>query len=206
MESTTRTRICFVDTETTGLNPSIHFPWEVAIIETLADSVEKVLYVTCRRTILIPVPRRFHGRINTEALEINGLRKRHPEVLDFAKCKVDNVVPRVREIHTTLTGKHMAGNVISFDANMLNAAFAYAGLDESPWHYHLVDTETLAAGKLGVQPPYKSTDLSAALGVKLPEVAHTAMGDAEWAMETWVKAMGYGLQESMFPEVSTWAA
>ena len=59
------------------------------------------------------------------------------------------------------------------------------------WHYHLVDVEALAAGKLGIAPPWKSDELSAALGVTITEDdRHTALGDAKWAMRIYDAVMG----------------
>jgi hypothetical protein len=67
------------------------------------------------------------------------------------------------------------------------------------WHYHLVDVEALAVGYLHgrhsdvilpdegyarISPPWKSDDLSRAVGVEpaTDDERHTALGDARWAM------------------------
>jgi hypothetical protein len=46
-----------------------------------------------------------------------------------------------------------------------------------------VDVEALAAGRLGIEPPWDSHDLSRRMGVPEPAPGeqHTAIGDARWA-------------------------
>lgn len=64
---------------------------------------------------------------------------------------------------------------------------------EGLWHYHLIDVEVLAAGKLGVAPPYKSDELAAQFGIVANEDAkHTAAGDVDWTMRLY--AAIYGLE------------
>lgn len=47
----------------------------------------------------------------------------------------------------------------------------------------LLDVEVLAAGKLGIPPPYNSSDLTSMLGVTVSEdTKHTAAGDVHWAL------------------------
>jgi hypothetical protein len=59
------------------------------------------------------------------------------------------------------------------------------------WHYHLVDVEALAAGSLGIEPPWKSDDLAAALDITVAgEDRHTALGDARWARAIYDAVMG----------------
>ena len=83
------------------------------------------------------------------------------------------------------------------------------------WHYHLIDTEALAVGYLhGINShghssvtcaenciddnmlpglPWKSDDLSAALGITVSEEdRHTALGDAKWARAIYDAVTGHG--------------
>jgi hypothetical protein len=65
----------------------------------------------------------------------------------------------------------------------------WPGYGEGLWHYHIIDVEILAAGKLGAIPPYSSSELTAALGVVVDEATkHTALGDVEWAMALYAAA------------------
>ena len=104
------TPLVFLDTETTGLRPDIHTPWEVA-------------WVTA--------------------------------------------------VHAMLCSNWLG----------------WPGYGEGLWHYHIIDVEILAAGKLGAIPPYSSSELTAALGVVVDEATkHTALGDVEWAMALYAAA------------------
>jgi hypothetical protein len=65
-----------------------------------------------------------------------------------------------------------------------------------PWHYHLIDVENLVAGYLAargelIPPPWKSDQLSAAVGVDPNDFGrHTAMGDVLWTRAQWDAVMG----------------
>lgn len=67
------------------------------------------------------------------------------------------------------------------------------------WHYHLIDIGVLAMGALAAKgevfrPPYKSDELTEALGVELAtdEERHTAMGDTRWVRHVYDAVMGAG--------------
>ena len=107
------------------------------------------------------------------------------------------------EVETVTRGAHLVGAVVSFDADVLSQRMRANGICPS-WHYHVVDVEALAAGWLHrhaavlenreatieeatalrrlASPPWKSDDLSAALGITVSEEdRHTALGDAKFA-------------------------
>ena len=157
--------VCFVDTETLGLDPDINPIWEVGLITP--DGGEHVwqLKVTPRDLNLAhPI-----------ALEIGKFNDRYDP--DSA-CDPTEFCAIFRSL---TKGLHLAGAVVSFDEERLRRMFWKHGLGPG-WHYHLVDVENLAAGKLGAAPPYKSDDLSARIGVDRSLFAeHTALGDARWA-------------------------
>lgn len=110
-----------------------------------------------------------------------------------------------------LDGRHMVGAVPSFDAKFLERFLRRHGHCPT-WHYHLVDVEALAAGWLAgakpdwlaadvkesqeyaadtARPPWKSDDLTRAVGVEITEDdRHTALGDARWAMATYKAVLG----------------
>jgi hypothetical protein len=116
-------------------------------------------------------------------------------------------------------GLHLAGAVVSFDAERLWKLLRANG--ECPmWHYHLIEVEALAAGWVAAQcigqandgksrgtipvsvdgkiidningrPPWKSDSLSRAVGVEPDDFdRHTALGDARWAKAIYEAVMG----------------
>ncbi len=150
-----------MDTETTGLDPDRHEIWEVGLIA--ADGKEHEWW--------LPVD---VSQADAYALTLSGYytrgQGRTSKLSDFAT-----------EFRRLTMGCHLAGAVISFDEERLRKLLRANG--ECPmWHYHLVDVEALAAGKLGVGPPWDSEQLSEMVGVDPSEfVRHSAIGDARWA-------------------------
>jgi hypothetical protein len=90
---------------------------------------------------------------------------------------------------------HLIGATPSFDAVRL-ARLLGVDVSQTPWHYHLIDVEVLAIGYLAakgtvIRPPYKSDDVSAALGIDVTRVGrHTAMGDVRWALSIYDAVLG----------------
>lgn len=154
--------VAFVDTETTGLDPDRHEIWEVGLIVD-GNEFEWQLPVDL-------------GRAEPIALKINGFHERRwnpatqTDLTNFAR------------IFALLTrGYHLAGAVVSFDEERLRKLLRANGACPE-WHYHLVDVETFAAGKLGLAPPWDSEELSAKVGIEPTRFdRHTALGDARWA-------------------------
>lgn len=154
--------IAFVDTETTGLDPELHQIWEVGLV--LDDN---------EWTWQLPVDL---GRAEGIALRIGRWHERH-QPLDLL-TPLDEFASAFARL---TRGRHLAGAVISFDEERLRKLLRANGACPE-WHYHLVDVEALAAGKLGVAPPWNSEDLSLAVGVDPAQFdRHTALGDAHWA-------------------------
>lgn len=88
----------------------------------------------------------------------------------------------------------LVGNVVSFDEERLAALFwstgkPYTDLNWLPWHYHIVDVEAFAAGRLGMQPPWKGSKVSEALRVPVPEGQHDALVDARWARDMYDRVL-----------------
>ena len=193
-------RIAFLDTETTGLDPDRHEVWEVGLILRGEDGDREFLWQ-------LPVDL---GQADAMALNIGRWYERRwpwpayyshrPVVLDKATADENEqretaamlgegpyVVPRHlmadwAALFAELTnGAHLVGAVISFDEERLRRLLRKHGACPT-WHYHLVDVEALAAGKTGAEPPWNSNDLSCAVGVDPDDFdRHTALGDARWA-------------------------
>ena len=183
--------VCFVDTETTGLDPDRHEIWEVGLITPDGGEWDWQLDVDLSRADPIALNiGRFHERRFQSALpyrneiEVSGGNRRSHE--QFAE-----------EFVALTRGLHLAGAVVSFDAERLWRLLRAHG--QCPmWHYHLIDVEALTVGYLArkvhenaeagfddsLRPtlPWKSEDLSRAVGVDPDRFdRHTALGDARWA-------------------------
>lgn len=187
------TNLGFVDIETTSLerpfttNPN-DIIWEVGLVvradiehyDGPDNDVEYRWY--------LPVN---YALGNPESLAIGRFDERYP-----AKTGKGYITPPAVFVHEFTkaimdglqdgdTKPFLVGNVVSFDEERLAALFVNNGisLEWLPWHYHLVDVEALAAGRLGLQPPWKGSTVSEALGVPVPEGQHDALVDALWARD-----------------------
>lgn len=178
------TPLVFLDTETTGLRPDIHTPWEVAWATAVHDGGE--LRVSQRRTFMVELGPRDVKRADLEALKIGRFTERYGLSHLSRFTIVNHLQEDLSNLSRSCGGKipHLVGAVPSFDHAMLCSNWlGWPGYGEGLWHYHIIDVEILAAGKLGVIPPYSSSELTAALGVVVDEATkHTALGDVEWAM------------------------
>ena len=192
--------LCFIDTETTGLDPDRHDIWEVALITP--DGREHVWQFPVDEMAADPfalqIGRYWDRRWPDDIGEVSRLdaiyeahspksRRRNFPSQGRAITPGKDWCARFREL---TAGLHLTGAVVSFDEERLRRLLHGHGVLHR-WHYHLVDVEALAAGKLGLEPPWKSDDLSAALGVTVSdEDRHTALGDARWAKAIYGAVMG----------------
>jgi DNA polymerase III epsilon subunit-like protein len=195
--------VLFLDCETTGLRPQLgHVPYEIALIDE-ADA-ELTLWVD-------PSPDDL-ARADPDALRISRFYQRRPSPNRW----LPKGVPGALEAPTSLrelasleqpvccssvgaafavarltAGAHLVAAAPAFDAGMLAELLGRHKLTPA-WHYHLVDVEALAAGKLGRAPPWDSHALTADLGV--PETngdqRHTALGDARWVRDVYRAIIG----------------
>ena len=212
--------ICFIDTETTGLDPDRHAIWEVALITP--DGGEHVWQFPVDEMSADPfalnIGRYWDRRWDTdndvpvlnaiyEAHNAKSRRKNFPD--DGRAVRPDSTW--ARRFRDLTAGCHLAGAVVSFDEERLRRLLHSLGVLHR-WHYHIIDVEALAVGYLaargidGIQGdpegttarmfdprdlPWKSDDLSAALGIKVSdEDRHTALGDAKFARAIYDAVMG----------------
>ena len=203
--------LAFVDTETTSLRHDRR-AWEVGMIVRepgeLTDTEHRWFVDSCDLDL---------GNADLFSLNIGRYHGRHPDVLfeanpaayarDVAQCRSEREVMHLVEAATR--GAHLVGAVVSFDADVLGQRMRAHGICPS-WHHHLIDVEALAVGYLAglpgygvagssrpvnafelIRPPWKSDDLSAALGVTVSEEdRHTALGDARFALRIYDAVMG----------------
>ena len=201
------TKIAFIDTETTSLRPDRR-AWEIAVItrEPGKPDREMAWFIAAEDLDL--------GNADLMSLKIGRFHERHPE---YRNGGPETVALRERDVLLTVEeatrGAHLVGAVPNFDAEVLGNRMRAHGICPS-WHYHLVDIRALATGWLHrhaawlenrestieeatalreiARPPWKSDDLTRALGVKpaTEEERHTALGDARWAMRAYDAVIG----------------
>ena len=202
--------VAFVDTETTGLDPERNPIWEIAVI--IPDGPDQGEHVWQQQLPLNSPSTNGSDRMfiidRAGSLPIIADGERAPRysaninrwVLDNTRfaddydhdtaLRPDNSIERFARL---VSGRHLVGAVPSFDEERLRRLYR-KHVDPTatrfPWHYHLIDVEALMVGYLLGDPegdwrlplPWKSDDLSTALGVTPPDKdRHTALGDARWA-------------------------
>jgi hypothetical protein len=187
-------RIVALDTETTGLDPDTERVFEVAAIDLDTD-------------------REYVWRFQPPPLVVEAM---HPKAAEVNRFHERTAAPDWRwddagglvDLAHLVTGAHLLGAVPDFDARHLTAMYRRLDLPVPRWHYHLVDVEAVAVGwlhglawdaststqgRLDIDLPWRSDDLSRACGVEPPsdEERHTALGDARWVAR-WYRALTGG--------------
>lgn len=199
--------IVFCDTETDGVHP-LRKPWEFGAIRREPDGSER------EQQFFIDIDLEWADPFG---LRVGGFYERHPlgmwlaggwlgmdpdeppepgdPMLQFDYLLKPEAAGKIARI---THGAHVVGAVPNFDTGCLDPFLRDRGLIPS-WHYHLVDVENLAVGYLAgqgkpIHPPWKSDDLTEALGLDpVPEAErHTALGDARFAMRIYDHVMGGG--------------
>lgn len=198
--------LLFMDAETTGLDPVIHVPWEVAAV--LAEHTDDGrLVVLGEEAAFIRLTDAELSMADPVALSI-GRFERLP--LDSDDLSTPGEVARA--IDDLCVGRpHLVGAVPSFDDRRVGDLMRRCGITPR-WHYHLIDIEALAVGFLAgvgsahlctedddanLPPgPWKSDDLSLALGVDPAQFdRHTAMGDVRWCMAQYAAVFGLTIED-----------
>lgn len=178
------TPLIFLDTETTGLQIDKHTIWEIAWAVAHHDRERGLLLVQRRFHTTVQLSRHDLREADPDALKVGHFEERYQA--EHAMTPVAAMKELVDDCARICVGTeqslpHFVGAVPGFDHNMLcDNWLGWPGFGEGNWHYHLIDVETLAAGKLGVNPPYTHSELADMLGVEInPRTRHTAMGDVD---------------------------
>lgn len=170
----------WIDTETTGLNPTTHEIIEIAIVvESVTPDGTGVVTSSWATKI---APERIEAA-DPKALQVNGYT---PEawagVPTFAE-----VAPKIAEL--LASGSIVCGHNVGFDIGFIEAAFARIGSGvRIP--YHRLDTVTLAYAAwndTGTGPGLSLDKIRKHLGTSL-QGAHSALKDAEDARAVYYAA------------------
>lgn len=175
-------RLVFLDTETTGLDPLCESIFEIAVIA--GDGTEHVW----RPRVLAHHVTDMHPI----AAEVNRYHER-TAAPDW-RWQVPRTV--ALDLWPHLAGAHIVGAVPDFDTRHLTVFYDRLGIAPPDWHYHLIDVEVAAYGWLlyrdpdaawGLDVPWDSDELAEACGVEPPteDERHTALGDARWVKRWW---------------------
>jgi hypothetical protein len=147
-------QLCFIDTETTGLDPRIHQPWEVCTwLESEPAPQTRRLVHTLQHA-------------DQQALAIGGYWKRS------ATTRIEHDVDAFAR---RLVGVTLVGSNPSFDAAMLTRVVGTA-----VWHHRFIDVSNVAMIVLDEARPLGLAAAAAecrARGYDVPEPDHTAEGD-----------------------------
>jgi DNA polymerase III epsilon subunit-like protein len=208
------TRLIFCDTETTGLYPeAAHEVWDIGLIVREPWTVKHPAGPDT--TEMADREYQWFVKPNLSCADPNALRiGRFYERTAGIEWDHPGVV--AEQVARLFDGAHIIGAVPDFDIRHLSM-FLRANGQCSAHHYHLIDTETLAVGYFAahaavlerrepgelpgperaaelralITPPWKSDDLSAALGVTVSEEErHTSLGDARQCRDVYDAVMG----------------
>jgi hypothetical protein len=166
--------VIFIDIESTALDRNTRQAWEIAYIVRTpgCGDVEESFFVEVNLANADPASLRF-GRFFERSPQRNG--DMVGQILDPGAAAF--------LVEEATRGAVLVGAVPSFDEETLDRLLRDHGLCPT-WNYHLGDVEALAAGRLGVRPPWKLDQFLTAFGIVVPEGdRHTALGDARAARD-----------------------
>lgn len=149
------TRLCFVDTETTGLDPRIHQPYEVCMWR---DDWEHPNTFRLPHTLEYADP---------QALQIGRYFEREQD----RKVGYDAAVV----VRRHLRGVTLVGSNPGFDAAMLTRVIGTA-----VWHHRMIDVANVAMVVFDTYRPLGLADAASecrARGYEIPRPDHSAEGD-----------------------------
>lgn len=188
-------KIAFCDTETTGLDPFLHDPWEIAVILRDGDKPDTEHVYRIQPDLTNAEP---------EALKINHYHER----TSAEGWRWDDSETAAHRLYALLDGAVLVGSNPAFDADMIGKLFGRHYDQPRPWHYRMRDAADMAAGylygraseltRLGCDASYyervdkylaegwKSRELSRAVQVEPPgDDAHQALADARWMRDVY---------------------
>lgn len=145
-----------VDVEGTGIGAETHSIVSVGAIDF--EHPERQLYEECRI---------WEGaHVNDEAMLVNGFTKE--QVTDPAKQTEADLVHKFAAFAEPMADRTLAGQNVSYDRDILQAAAARAGHTNWPFAHRTIDTHTLAwmhMVKRGLTPPVDAEKKRSALNL-----------------------------------------
>lgn len=204
-------RLVFLDTETTGLDPRRHKLWHIGmvVVDPNGDEAEHEwmwwpdLSTADPKALTV---NRFYDRAGDRLVspwsDLYDGRVRY-DGDDHDEPAYEQAARVAHNIAHTLDGATIVGACPWFDVSFLVPWLAEHG-HVFTGHYHLIDVEALAVGKIAQlhprdvpealavrKPPWKHTDLCRAIGVNPDDFdRHTALGDARMAKAVYEAVMG----------------
>ena len=193
-------KLVFLDCETTSLRHD-RSAWEIGFI------IREPGHGETARSLFIDAADLDLGGADPMSLKIGQFYDRHPQ---FSNSSIPLAWELLSEhealkvVEAATRGAHIVGAVPNFDTETLGTRMRARRICPS-WHHHLIDVEALAVGWLHrhaavlenrqanideaaalretAKPPWRSDDLSRAIGVDPDKFdRHTALGAAAWAM------------------------
>lgn len=148
--------LCFIDTETTGLDPRIHQPYEVSFWYEVSD-----------KPVTSWLPHDL-THADAAALKIGGYWERGAD-----RESLQRMTPRT--LASCLVGVTLVGSNPAFDAAMLTRF-----IGAPVWHHRMIDVSNVAMTVFDLDRPpglAACVELLAGRGFEISEPDHTAEGD-----------------------------
>jgi hypothetical protein len=181
--------LVFMDTETTGLSLTDDI-WEFAAVRRNEDGTESELHMFLEHDAnkCAQLPEKFRDDHMRRFPPSHGGVEWASGV--YPKDRAGRAIVNFFRVASGEPKPHVVGAVPNFDTERVNLLLP--NYERDPWHYHLIDVESLAVGALvarrlqghvDLSLPWDSDELSTAVGVVPTQFErHTAMGDVRWAM------------------------
>lgn len=182
--------LVFLDTETTSLRPDRRI-WEAAAVVRPAGAVDASQ--DQHYQWFINIDDLDLGEADPKSLMIGKFYQRHPQMQMQPSWPLglqdESYV--MRQLEKITRDAIIIGAVVNFDTEAISERMRFRGVCPS-WHYHLGDVENLAAGALGIEPPWGFDDLLSTFALAYNEEhRHTALGDALMARDLYDAVFKY---------------
>ena len=190
--------ICFIDTETTSLRHDRR-AWEIGIITRDDDGHER------EEQWFVDIDDLDLGNADVMSLKIGRFHDRHPHITAVTPpaARVAREKALLLRLEELTRGAHLAGAVVSFDADVLGQRMRANGICPS-WHYHLIDVEALAAGYLAgsyhaIREVGKNPDADGPTGKKRSAPSRRGSPTSYHAPSAWTRTTSTGTPHSATP-------
>lgn len=186
-------KLVSVDIETTGLDPSLHEAWEIAIVpicqdredpDEVAETGPPLLYQLPVNLLHAEQPALEISRYHERAMGVQpgrALRWTGPNG-DQRQTEIPIAAAAI-EMASVLKGACLVGMSVHFDAGFIAEFFRKTTVaSRPPWHHRHLDLGSYAAGAVGAGKALAGLSLAD----RIPnENVHSALADAEWNVEVY---------------------